>query len=300
VIAASGWLILLFLGTAVLSGLLVGWSYIPTPELAHPSIVDLESATLAGRTLRSLHFFSSHLCLAITLVHLLSVLMQPYWSRPLRRAAGPTGLSSRAQPFTRWISGLLCLVLLIALAFTGKVLPWDQHGGASLVVAEGLLATPVLGTATALKLHRVWLLHLSGTGLLLICLLAHVPLRARLSSWIRTPNKKTVAIIAGGALVAALVFSVLVSAPLGQPFSGRIEHGEVSAEWYLRWLQGLAVGSTDLARLVLLALLGLGLATPALQRRLGTRGSRFGDWGIRGMWLTVAAALSVISFLPQR
>jgi quinol-cytochrome oxidoreductase complex cytochrome b subunit len=44
----SGWLILLSLALAVLSGIVLATSYLPVPELAYDSVVDLESATAAG------------------------------------------------------------------------------------------------------------------------------------------------------------------------------------------------------------------------------------------------------------
>lgn len=279
----TGWLILLSLALAALSGLVLAVSYLPVPTLAHESVVDLESTGLVGAAARALHFLSSHGCLALTLLHAVIALVA--------RLDPPA-------PQRSWTSGLLALVLLVGLAFSGRVLPWDQHGGLSLVIAEAFFRvgdlSPVaalLGKA-ALRLQRLWLLHLLGTGLLVLCLAFHVPFRRRLASWRRSGPPRRAALLALGLVSGVLALSLLVTAPLGQPFDGRAAV-EASAEWYLRWLQVLSVRSNSLARLVLAGLVAFGLLTPRLDRSLGWR-------GVRATWLTILVALSVVTLLPVR
>ena len=119
-VALTGWLALLCVPVALLSGGLLGWFYLPDPFTAHGSLVELESVVPGGPFLRSLHSLSSHVALVVALLHFVAVLLR---SDGTRHRSGS------------WSTGLWALALLGALGFSGRALPWDQHAGLSLQMA---------------------------------------------------------------------------------------------------------------------------------------------------------------------
>jgi len=279
-VAATGWVGLLALALAVLSGLLLSWHYRPEAAAAHASVVDLESATASGAAIRSLHGYATHLALIALLLHLGCALL-------FRRRSTTT-----PEWFpTRWLSGLSGLALVVLLAYSGRALPWDAHGATSVIVARAFLTVGDLGLLDAVLgrgaavLPRLWLLHLALTGLLLAPILVHVPLRSALPAL----ERRTI-LVAGAALAALVVIALVVRAPLGPP-ADPLAAPAAEAQWYLRWLQWVALRSPAIARLALLALLVLGLATPALGRRLG--GQR-----LRRTWLATLVILALLSLVP--
>jgi len=57
----------------VLTGALMMAAYEPTPDLAHDSILALQSQTLFGTLVRGIHFWSANLLIAVALLHMLRV-----------------------------------------------------------------------------------------------------------------------------------------------------------------------------------------------------------------------------------
>jgi len=293
-VVLSGWLILLCLALILLSGLLLGWSYVPTAAQAHASVVDLESTSALGRAARAVHLIATHAAIALCLLHLLLVVARSSFG-------DDTSPNDRSDPDRRagWISGLLALGALLALAFGGRILPWDEHGGVSLVLAESFFAVGAANPVAALlgegplRLQRLWMIHLVGSTLLVLCVVIHAPVRRRLAAWWSADDPWRPAARALAALTALLLTAALVHAPLGPPFRLEEVAAGVAAQWYLRWLQVLSVSSTGLAQVALVLLCALGLATPVLARLLG-RGR------LRAVWLVLLAGLVVISLLPVR
>jgi ubiquinol-cytochrome c reductase cytochrome b subunit len=272
-----GWLVLLYLGVACVSGLLLSWHYVPAPELAYLSIVDLQSVSSAGKVLRSLHYFATHFAIAFTVLHIVLVLVRP-------------GTAPRSQ----WASGLGCLVLAVLIAYSGRILPWDQHGGVSLVVLASFLgvdgAAALLGGG-AVQLQRVFVLHLVGTALLVPVLRAHVDFRVAAADAVAAPSWRRALAIAAGGLVLVTLASVVWPAPLGRPYAEEV--AGAAAEWYLRWVHYLALRSALWTRVVLVVLCALGLASPVWDRVLGAR-------RVTGAWAVTLAAMVGLSLLPAR
>jgi quinol-cytochrome oxidoreductase complex cytochrome b subunit len=295
----SGWLALLYLGVSAISGMLLAWHYQPSDLGAFASVVSLEQIVRGGRLLRSLHFFSTQLALGLTLGHFVAVLVA-------LRAGGSAGaaerpaVEERPRPGVGFTSGLLALVLVALSAFSGRVLPWDQHGGLSLTMFGELFRIgghdplrALLGEG-GLRVQRVFLLHLLGSALLAIALVVHlrVPARARLRSWLAGGRRWIGATLAA---LGAVGLAALWPAPLGEPFALGALSSEtvISAEWYLRWLQYLSIRSSPLARAVVLVALALVLAAPLYGRRLGPR-------GLRALWGGVLLLGLLTSLLPAR
>lgn len=96
---------------AAASGLGLLFHYRPLLAAAYPGLLDLSEASRFG-FLRELHRWSAHLILAATFLHLLRVVVAGAY-RPPRRLNYHVGIA------------LFALVLLLAV--TGWILPWDRH-----------------------------------------------------------------------------------------------------------------------------------------------------------------------------
>jgi hypothetical protein len=193
----------------------------------------------------------------------------------------------------RWISGVLAALLLAAAAFSGRVLPWDQHGAVSFTVGLSLLspgAVAWLGPANG-ALGRILLLHLGASALLLWLTWSHLQGRSGLQRLWERPAAAWRDLLVASALL--LLGSMLVRAPLGPQFEPAAAASAVTSEWYVRWVEVLAVRSGGLARWTLVALCAAALTTPWWGRRIGaTR--------MRAAWWAVLSLVTLISLLPVR
>ncbi len=102
--------ILLFVILAF-TGLLLRFSYMPTPERAYDSIVSFQNNTLFGSLIRNIHHWSAMFMVVTTFLHLLRIFYSQsvYYERK-----------------RNWYYGLILLLIVLAFNFTGYLLPWDQ------------------------------------------------------------------------------------------------------------------------------------------------------------------------------
>ena len=268
----TGWLAAVFLLANVLSGLWLWLHYVPEPALAYDSIVDLENVLYAGAFIRSIHYFSSHFFIAALLAHAAGSIL------------GGTDFSTLAPG--RWPSGVVLAAGLVTLAFLGKALPCDQHGGVSLVVVKNFA-----GLGSGPTLTSILWLHIAGTLILLPLMAVHVGPAFRGRPADAGPGCRAARVFFGvvGALTV-IVVPLAAGAPLGPAYDERLSSAGVVAQWHLRWLQWLTEASPTAARIALPALLLLALLTPRLRAAAGDRGMRIA-------WLAVAAVLVIMSFL---
>jgi ubiquinol-cytochrome c reductase cytochrome b subunit len=259
--AATGVLMALYLGVVLLSG--VGLAFVWSPEHATGSttVAGLVGVTGLPSLLRSAHAFSAEGLLVAAALHFVAILF------------GAEPPSSRSAAW-RW--GVICALVAIAATFTGRILPFDEHGGVSLDMAGAFLGLaprprPALGASGA-SLGAALLLHVAlGIGVAL-ALVAHARPRPEPGP---TPAREDLGLgRAGAAIVAAGVIGLLLAVAalrptIGPAFVGLDVTSDVSAAWYLRWLQALSERGVALARLAAVAALALGLSTPRLCARLG-------------------------------
>lgn len=119
----------------VISGMLLRFTYIPTPEEAYNSIIYLQNNVLFGRLLRNIHHWSAMLMVIASFLHLLRV----YYSQ-----------SFYGERSKNWIYGLLLLVLVLFSNFTGYLLPWDQLAYWAVTIMTSMLEyIPLVGTPLA-------------------------------------------------------------------------------------------------------------------------------------------------------
>ena len=124
-------LVLLQFGT----GALLAIAYAPTPDHARASVWFVEKRMPAGSLVRGLHSWGASLLVVIALAHLFRVLYHGSYKDPRRE---------------NWWIGLALLAVILAFAFTGYLLPWDQKGYWATVVGVRIAAiVPGVGPALA-------------------------------------------------------------------------------------------------------------------------------------------------------
>ncbi len=113
------------------SGVLLMFYYVPTPEQAYDRMLDLRGAVFFGTFLRNLHRWAAHAMVAVVFLHMMRVFL--------------TGAHKPPREFN-WLVGLGLLVLTLAASFTGYLLPWDQLAYWAIVVGTSIAGyAPLVG-----------------------------------------------------------------------------------------------------------------------------------------------------------
>lgn len=126
-----GGLSLFFFLIQIITGMLLLLYYSPTPLTANESVRFINEEVTYGWVIRSIHHWSSHLMIFSMFVHLFSTFfMRAY----------------RAPREMLWISGVLQFFVVLALGFTGYLLPWDDIGYfATQIGTEVARSVPLAG-----------------------------------------------------------------------------------------------------------------------------------------------------------
>ncbi len=103
-------LLFLFISQTV-TGVFLSLYYVPTADHAHTTVAYIIKEVTGGSFLRSLHAYGSSAVVIVVLLHLTQTFL--YGAYKGRREV-------------LWISGCALLGLMLAMAFTGYLLPWDQ------------------------------------------------------------------------------------------------------------------------------------------------------------------------------
>ena len=122
----------LFLLLAVTGALLLV-VYEPSPERAHGTVVRLVDEVPFGALVRNAHHWAANGLVLVALLHLLRVFYRGGHLPPRRG---------------NWFVGVALLLLVVACAFTGYLLPWDQLALWAVTVGTNMMGyTPVFGSS---------------------------------------------------------------------------------------------------------------------------------------------------------
>ena len=103
-------LLFLFISQTI-TGIFLALYYVPSADHAHTTVAYIVKEVTGGSFLRSLHAYGSSAIVIVVLLHLTQTYL--YGAYKGRREL-------------LWISGCVLLALMLAMAFTGYLLPWDQ------------------------------------------------------------------------------------------------------------------------------------------------------------------------------
>jgi ubiquinol-cytochrome c reductase cytochrome b subunit len=278
--ASSGWrqvfgsvAVFLFL-TQVFTGVLLAFNYAPTPGDAYNSLRYILTELTGGRLIRGLHHWGASMMIVVVVLHMVQVFLYGAYKKP-REAT--------------WMVGVTLLILTLAYALTGYLLPWDNRAYWGTVVATRLagqipLLGPYLsrllggsgpvGVVTFARFYGLHVLLLPPATTLLIAMHVYLVRKhgvAPLPGDELVPRrqfypvqifKDTVAIFV--AFIVLFTLAVVARVPLGQLADPSDTFYTPRPEWYFLFLfQALKlftgsleiVGSAVLPALAILALL---------------------------------------------
>src|SRR5437867_4362406 len=123
--------LLFILLSQIITGVFLAFYYVPSADHAHTTMAYIIKEVTAGSFIRSLHAYGSSAMVIILILHVAQTFL--YGSYKGRREL-------------LWVSGCVLLVLVLAMAFTGYLLPWDQKAYFATTVGTNILGEiPLIG-----------------------------------------------------------------------------------------------------------------------------------------------------------
>ena len=123
-------LLFLFISQTI-TGIFLALYYVPSADRAHTTVAYIVKEVTGGSFLRSLHAYGSSAIVIVVLLHLTQTYL--YGAYKGRREL-------------LWISGCVLLALMLGMAFTGYLLPWDQKAYFATTVGTNMATdVPFIG-----------------------------------------------------------------------------------------------------------------------------------------------------------
>jgi quinol-cytochrome oxidoreductase complex cytochrome b subunit len=149
----------------VVTGIMLAFFYVPTPDHAHESVAWFQSSIPFGTIVRNIHRLGASAMVVLVFLHMVRVFVHAAYRKPRE---------------LNWVVGVGLLMLTLGFGFTGYLLPWDQKAywatnvGLNIVstvplvgsrIADLLRGGPALGSLTLLRFYG---LHVFVLPLLLV------------------------------------------------------------------------------------------------------------------------------------
>jgi len=148
-------LLFIFL-SQVVTGVFLAMYYVPSADHAHTTVEYITKEVTGGSFLRSIHAYGSSAIIIVLLLHLIQTFFYG---------------SYKGHRELVWVAGCVLLTLMLGMAFTGYLLPWDQKAYFATTVGTNILSeVPFIGDAIkrllrggtemgTLTLSRFFVLH---------------------------------------------------------------------------------------------------------------------------------------------
>jgi ubiquinol-cytochrome c reductase cytochrome b subunit len=131
----TGSILLFLLGVQLITGVVLTMYYVPSPEHAYDSVRFIADRLPLGRVVRALHFFGASFIVVAAVIHMLRVVLLGSYKKPRE---------------VTWMTGVVLLLVILAFALTGYLLPWDQKAyWATTVTINIARSAPLFGEQTA-------------------------------------------------------------------------------------------------------------------------------------------------------
>jgi ubiquinol-cytochrome c reductase cytochrome b subunit len=209
----TGGVVAALLLVQLITGVLLGFYYVPSVDHAHVTVSFIEKVLAGGSWIRSLHHYGSQWLALFLFVHLVRL----YADETYRHCPG------------HWVGAVVLIGLTMAAGATGYSLPWDARAFFSTRVAEGLVGgLPLVGRnarlwllggneISSLSLSRFFALHVLVTPFLILLV---VWWRGYEVNLMRHWSKLRLHLLAGGLVFFVLaLFAAKFPAPLGPSVS---------------------------------------------------------------------------------
>ena len=247
--------------TQVITGLFLWASYSASAQTAWESVYYIQHEMAGGWLLRGIHHFMAQAMVVLLALHLLQVVIDGAYKAP--------------REVNFWL-GLILMMLVLGMALTGYLLPWDQKGYWATIVATNL-AGIVPGIGPSLQqlviggseyghhtLTRFFALHAGFLpGALIVMLVIHLALFRKHGLHAKQPITKpdamfwpdqvlkdavamlaVMAVVLGVILVPALRAMLAgepvnvghLGAELGAPADPSLPYAAARPEWYFLFL----------------------------------------------------------------
>lgn len=211
-----GLVVVVLLALEILTGSLLTFYYLPTPETAHASLGTLLREVNFGWLIHQIHFWGAQVLIAVLILRVLRFLFERAYTAPRELL---------------WVIAALLLLVGFHLDLTGRALPMTSHAFWSSVRSLEIAASvPVYGSVvlfllggggmviTDLTLIRFYVMHVAALPLLAV-LLVYLHFSSVRRVGIRaTPGEKTLRAdkavpmqLMNLAILLTLIFGIVVS-----------------------------------------------------------------------------------------
>ena len=113
------------------TGVLLMFYYVPSPNEAYERMQDLNGAVFFGRFLRNVHRWAAEAMVVLAVLHMMRVFL--------------TGAHKSPREWN-WVLGVVLLLLTLFMSFTGYLLPWDQLAYWAVTVGTAIAKyAPLIG-----------------------------------------------------------------------------------------------------------------------------------------------------------
>ncbi|MGB7218738.1 MAG: cytochrome b N-terminal domain-containing protein [Vicinamibacterales bacterium] len=115
----------------VITGVFLALYYVPSADHAHVTVAYIVKEVASGSFLRSLHAYGSSAMIIIVLLHMAQTLVYG---------------SYKGAREILWVAGCVLFALVLGMAFTGYLLPWDQKAYFATAIGTNILGeVPLIG-----------------------------------------------------------------------------------------------------------------------------------------------------------
>ncbi|MCH2183273.1 MAG: cytochrome b N-terminal domain-containing protein [Mariniblastus sp.] len=162
----------------VLTGICLAMVYVPGGDEAYMSLKYITETAFMGHIIRGMHYYGASAMVMLTVMHMMQVYLHATYKYPREM---------------NWMSGVVLMMVVLGMAFSGQLLRWDDNGVWSVMVASEMAArVPFIGswlshfifggeTVGGSTLTRFYVFHVfimpaiifAGIGLHMVLLLRH-------------------------------------------------------------------------------------------------------------------------------